>query len=158
MKQNSVTLCECGRDDIAKLGFDLHGLARPPVNCANGDLFDLDRAVGPRLLTFAHGRTCTSQIVEETAASGERYRAPGFLGSDQDVGKRLFRRRSRQHHRQQLGVGARGGKCDIRGGGFDTQQSRELMNHSIGQAQTQPVECDTIADCGQQQVVPEHFA
>jgi len=32
------------------------------------------------------------------------------------------------------------------------------MNHSIGQAQTQLVERDTIADRCQQQVVPEHFA
>jgi len=99
-----VTLCERGRNDIAKLGFDLCGRARPPVNRANGNLFDLDRVVGPRLLTFAHGRAGTSQIVEKTAASGERYRASGFLGSDQDVGERLFRRRSCQHHRQQLGV------------------------------------------------------
>jgi len=153
-----VTLCERGRNDIAKLGFDLCGRARPPVNRANGNLFDLDRVVGPRLLTFAHGRAGTSQIVEKTAASGERYRASGFLGSDQDVGERLFRRRSCQHHRQQLGVGARGGKCHIRGRGFDTQQSHKLMNHSIGQAQTQLVERDTIADRCQQQVVPEHFA
>ena len=81
VKENSVTLCERGRNDIAKLGFDLCGRARPPVNRANGNLFDLDRVVGPRLLTFAHGRAGTSQIVEKTAAPASATARPVSSGA-----------------------------------------------------------------------------
>ena len=85
MKENPPALRESCPDNLAKLDFDLCNRPRPAIGRANGHLLHLDRAARPSFFAFAHGRSRTSNVVEETPGSGKGYGAASLLWRNQDV-------------------------------------------------------------------------
>ena len=159
MGQHALATRQRGGAGLHKVG--VHGFvaAHPAGGVAHRNFGHLDAALGPGTGALRHLQTGRRVVVKVAALGRQRHAAAGFLRRDQDIGERhLGVSGQRQHHRDQLGVGAGGGQVQVGAVFIEPHQQAKLAPGGVGQA-AQP-EAGVTARCfvdGLQQLTAQTF-